>query len=108
MIDKDDLGRIIENNWHTIYNDEWFNYSYFTKDAYIYIDNNDVTISFPSRKHWFIKADKTIEAKSKLKKILIDSGLKFKNLKTYGKTNSIYWMHNDKYVGIYRIKFTLI
>ena len=105
---EETIGRAICNCWSTVYSDEHIGVDWAGKGQgfSIYdLTDGEFQIDFQARKEWWISGERVADIKNIVKQKLIEAGLNSTKLKIYGKTSIISWMHNRKFVEIYRIKF---
>ena len=94
--------------WSTVYSDEWIGVDWDGRgqgfSVYSLI-NDEFEIDFHVRKEWWIPGERVADVKNIVRQRLMDEGINLTKLKIYGKTYTISWMDNRKFVRIRRIEF---
>jgi len=107
-VSEEAIGRAIYKNWNTIYSDEHIGVDWTGRGQGFSVRDlidGEFQIDFQFRKEWWIPGEHVEDVKNIIKQKLTEAGITPTKLKIYGKTYPVSWMHNRKYVGIYRIKF---
>lgn len=107
-VSEEAIGRAICKNWSTVYNGEWIGVDWAGRGQGFGVHDlidGEFEIDFHVRKEWWIPGERVADVKNIVKQKLIEAGITPTKLRVYGKAHTVSWMHNRKYVAIYRIKF---
>lgn len=105
---KEKISRAVYKCWGTVYGDEWIGVDYDGRGQGFSVQDlidGEFEIDFHCRKEWWIPGERIADVKNIVKQRLMDEGINLTKLKIYGKTYTISWMDNRKFVRIRRIEF---
>ena len=107
-VKEEAIARAICKCWGTVYSDEYISMDWNGKGQgfSVYdLTNDEFQINFINRKCWWIPGERVAGVKNIVKQKLTEAGLDITKLRIYGKTFTINWIDNRKFVKIHRIKF---